>query len=63
MKTGFPMKVFQSWLGGFGRQSATCKTLIDVLMECELKALADNILSVRKVQVRISHLLSIAVYV
>lgn len=41
------MKVFQSWLGGSGRQPATYKTLIDVLMERELKVLADKILSVR----------------
>lgn len=29
---GFSMKVFQSWFGGSRRQPATCKTLIDVLM-------------------------------
>ena len=37
--------VFQSWLRGSGRQPATWKTLVEVLRECDLNNLADNITS------------------
>ena len=37
--------VFQSWLRGSGRQPATWKTLVEVLRECDLNVLADNITS------------------
>ena len=40
---GFSTQVFQSWLRGLGRQPATWKTLVEVLRECDLNTVADNI--------------------